>query len=963
MKVLVIKKMLAALCALSVIGSSVSVVGAIRENNSNVVNSANDCDTQIEELQQAKNEVIQERDGKLRELDAAISSDRRKLRAANNLIREGHNEFKNKRNRLERYIKINENEKIRLLKACAQEISEIDGHIEELKKQKSELGKKSSNRAVFDNIMKEFENSIKYEPKIQPFQDWEKLRKIDSNSNNIFEKVETNIQNDIFSSFGPANKIDLFESFGIVRDNNNQDDAIEDNAINNPENPLLKTSLFGSIMDIKGSNDENNNNNLKKPKTTLQQISNAFGFEKINDEFEIAKNKLNAKVAKLKTIEQDNIDITTSNVYQKEIADLKKQIDEAQKCLDEVSGKNVGIEKMKEFIDTSRRGCLAVDKLKTFYIIIAQINGNKEKMGENVELFKQKLSEVKRKMPMLKEWVKVKKLNNSKGCKRIIDKIEELDKFKADECNSFALLNENVKLLAEFKEQIEDLHGILQDDIKTIFLECKESFKKFVKWASSKNISVDTSEEYRDIMMKIADLRVLVASYAVKEETKYGINAKILDKAVSTGNELISKMTKVREDYANNGGKILRRKDKDNDGFKRETTRAKKIAKEMLIGQTQWKTLTEKVEQKGNLQYDLLQNMINNNKRKIAGMRKSNEGQRREAARAKRIAAMTIDAQNKFRHLSKGIEQKKIDNDLKEVLKKNEQIKKNQNNNNQNTNEFSLFNNDNIENNQNDANNKKITLNDFRSLLAGHQIKDNIRTVKGKKVNVWNTCGIFMMTTLKNIYDSIDGKNSKIQGFNNVIDNYEKSGADTSLLYSTVTDPTNYSEGENVGRVFSSDDLKSFLEKNNIGMYKLNIDQVVFINDQTKNPLDVVKPYKDKMIGKVKEFLVSYMKGKNFAPVGVLSGGHWNLLAQYDEANQKVVKLDSLPDEAVMLDIDKAAENCVNVVNDKDNMWTVTCELPIFTRGGEFKTKTFTEIDDFTHDALKGVLQDIKNMK
>ncbi len=960
MKALVIKKMLAALCAFSVVGSSVSVVGAIRENNSNVVNFVSDCDAQIEALQQMKNELIKERDDKLRELDAAISSDRRKLRSAKNLIEEGHNEFRNKKNRLERYIKINENEKIRLLKACAQEISEIDGQIEELKKQKSEFGKKSSNKAVFDNIMKEFENSIKRDPEIQRFKDWEKLRKIDSDNGNIFETVEANIQNnifssfgpnasennninknnhtegDIFASFGPANNIDLFGSivnFPAVSQNNNLGNDEGNNKVNN--------SLFGSIMDIKGNNDENNSDNLTNSKTTSQQIRNAFGLNKIKNSFETAKNKLNAKIEELRKTERKNTAIKTSNAYKKEIADLKKQIDEAKKCLSELNGKNVDEEEMNRVIGISKRACLAVDRLQAFYETITKIEKNKVEIDERVQLFKSEFSELKESYVEFENWVKSNELQNSKEYKFISEKFKEMDKFNADDCKSYKMINKNINLLRKLEIKMNQLtKDISKSTIANKMNEFSGKFEKFSDWADSKQISAETSTEYKNILESFGDLRCQSTFLPLM-----GLTFDKYEEWVQKGNELLSKMNKFQEENENNGRKISKRR-RANDGFERETKRAKKTAQEMLIGQNQWKSLTEKVEQthnKGNWKYNMLQNMIYNNKRKIASTRVANEGQRREAARAKKIAAMTSEAQNDFRHLSKRLEQQHIDNDLKEALNKKEQIKNNQNSNN--------------------SSNKNITLNNFRSLLSGHQNKDNTRIVKGEKVNVWNTCGIFMMTTLKNIYDFMDGKTTKIQGFNKVIDNYEVSGADTSLLYATIMNSIKYPKGKNVGEVFSSYDLNSFLEKNKIGMYKLNIDETVTVWDNTKDPLNVIKPYKDKAIKKVKEFLVSYMKGKNFAPVGVLSSGHWTLLAQYDEANKKVVKLDSLPDEAKLLDIDKAAENCVNVVQETQHRWVVTCELPVFTRGGGFQYKTFANIDSFTPEAQKELIQNIEKMK
>ncbi len=976
MKALVIKKMLAALCAFSVVGSSVSVVGAIRDNNSNVVNFVSDCDTQIEGLQQKKNDVIKGRDDKLRELDAAINSDRRKLKSADSLIRGGHSEFTNKRNRLARYIKINENEKIRVFKACVREIDEIDRNIEELKKQKAEFEKKLSNQAVFDNIMKEFQNSVKHEPKIQLFQDWEKLRKIDSNNSNIgkvngniFQKVDANIQNDIFSSFGPnvsennninnnkhpegdifasfgpANNIDLFGSIvnfpAASQNNNNLGNDEESNKVKDS----TTNSLFDSIMKIKVSSDEKNNN-LTNPKTIPQQFSNALGLNKIKETFEKSKKKFDDKIKQLKKKEQQNENIKNSNFYKKEVAELKKQINEGEKCFTELIGQNVSVDEMNRVIGISNRACLAVDRLIWYYNNINLFEG---KISKQAQLFKNKFSELKKKYVKVKDWVNSNNLQNSEEYQFISNKIKELDQFNVDDCKSYDTIKAKVDLLNVLENKIDDLKNIFKNELKDILLEGKKTFEEFQKWAESKQISGETSEEYRNIIGLFTVFKLNAATMAFKGKTDKESND-VYKKLVQTGNELLSKMNKFQEEHANNDRKISKRR-MANAEIEKEVKRVKITAKEALLGQTQWKNLTGKVEQnhnKINIQYNLLQNMIYNNKRKIAGIRLANEGQKREAARAKKIAAMTSQAQNGFKHLSKRLEQQHIDNDLKEVLKKKEQIKNNQNDNHQNSNISS---------------NKKITLNDFRSLLAGHQHKDNTRIVKGEKVNAWNTCGIFMMTTLKNIYDFMDGKTSKLQGFQNVIDNYEKSGADTSLLYAPIINSTKYPKGKNVGRVFSSNDIKSFLGKNNIGMYKLNIDQIVFINDQTKNPLNVVKPYKDKMIGKVKEFLVSYMKGKNFAPVGVLSGDHWNLLAQYDEANKKVVKLDSLPDEAKWLDIDKAAENCVNVVQETQNRWVVTCELPVFTRGGGFQYKTFANIDSFTLEAQKELIQNIEKMK
>lgn len=238
-----------------------------------------------------------------------------------------------------------------------------------------------------------------------------------------------------------------------------------------------------------------------------------------------------------------------------------------------------------------------------------------------------------------------------------------------------------------------------------------------------------------------------------------------------------------------------------------------------------------------------------------------------------------------------------------------------------------------------------MTKETFEKLLAGDQDVSNVRYVNGKEVKVKNTCGIHMLTTLKNIYDHIDGKSEDfVQGFNNVIDNYVANGGDKN----------------NVGQMLSVDDFKGFLGKNGIGMHHVGVFEVVVVKKGEDDFDKIVKPRKEKMIAKVKELLVSYMKGKEFAPIGTIGGGHWQLLVKYDEQTQKVLRLDSQPQKAEWVDINAIASNYVNVIDNSTNgMYYLTGDLPFFTRTAEFKDINIYSADEFTHEKQQEIIKNI----
>ncbi len=306
------------------------------------------------------------------------------------------------------------------------------------------------------------------------------------------------------------------------------------------------------------------------------------------------------------------------------------------------------------------------------------------------------------------------------------------------------------------------------------------------------------------------------------------------------------------------------------------------------------------------------------------------------------LAKKAIDSMNKFKA---EYEQKQAEKERLE-REKQAQINKNQNNN-----EFSLFNNDNI------ANNKNMTLEQFESLLAGDQHENNKRIVNGQCVEVGNTCGVHVITTLKNIYDYIGGKKSGfVQGFNNVIDNFLANGGQDNRIFQ----PTGPGK---VGEPLNADDFKGFLQKNKLGMKCINFFEQVDTTKEAagtqKTEYDVVREHKIKWKERIKEFLKSYMKGKNFAPIATVGGGHWQLLAQYDEKNDRVLRLDSAPKKAEWVSLDTVSENFVQYENWGEGMYAFMFEMPIFTTTEGFKDYNVDSVDEFTEQKQKELIESI----
>lgn len=236
-----------------------------------------------------------------------------------------------------------------------------------------------------------------------------------------------------------------------------------------------------------------------------------------------------------------------------------------------------------------------------------------------------------------------------------------------------------------------------------------------------------------------------------------------------------------------------------------------------------------------------------------------------------------------------------------------------------------------------------ITDEKFEELLAGNQHVGNERKFGGKKWTIHNTCGIHMLTTLKNIYDYVDGKREGfVQGFKNVIENYLANGGDKKLLYTPI-------DNDNVGQMLMSGDFRGFLQNNKIGMHRVNFFHMIELKNQNE-----IDNYKNKLKEKIKSFLVNYMEGKNFAPIATVAGGHWQLLAKYDKQTNQILRLDSAPAEAKWVDIDTIAMNFIHVDNG-----IVEFEMPIFTKTEGISDINIDGVDDFTLAKQQEIIKNI----
>ena len=241
----------------------------------------------------------------------------------------------------------------------------------------------------------------------------------------------------------------------------------------------------------------------------------------------------------------------------------------------------------------------------------------------------------------------------------------------------------------------------------------------------------------------------------------------------------------------------------------------------------------------------------------------------------------------------------------------------------------------------------------FENLLAGDQHVDNKMIVEKQEIEVKNTCGIHMITTLKNIYDFVGGnKTQPVRGFKNVIDNYLDQGGSAKFLFEPLE------EGK-VGQALASDDFRGFLKNNGIGMNRLDFSESIYLIGDKKEDEKTVSNCKGKWKKNIAEFLKSYMRGKNFAPVGTVGGGHWQLLAKLNDKGDKILRLDSAPAKAEWVDLDTVAENFIRYNKLGDESVFFNFEMLIFNQNRNFEDKKIEDADNFTKKKQQEIINKI----
>lgn len=187
-----------------------------------------------------------------------------------------------------------------------------------------------------------------------------------------------------------------------------------------------------------------------------------------------------------------------------------------------------------------------------------------------------------------------------------------------------------------------------------------------------------------------------------------------------------------------------------------------------------------------------------------------------------------------------------------------------------------------------DAQNKK-NLDDWNRICAGDQREGN--ELNGHKII--NTCGIFAATNVINYFNFIENNGKPIQGFKDVITYYLNNGGDPNCL----------------NRFLSFNEFDKYLTSNKINAYDL------VYEDKLGSMLP--ETARREQADNIKEFIKAHFRSNNKSPILNVSCGHWRTFAAYDEIDDKILVVDSLPAKVQWMDLDSVARGSVAIFKDE----------------------------------------------
>ncbi len=225
MKLKMVKKLLAVMCAITATGSTASVVGAVanEENVEKIIKGIEECDVSIQKLENKRNDFHRKSNEKLQELKKQISENRQMLDYIKNLMvnendngyREG---YKQQYDNLQKSIDNVEKEKIRVENEKEKMFREIDESLKSVQKKRNKL-LKTLNELFDENAENKNQNDQQNDSEQQTIEMWKQIASgCQYDSNGQFENLcwlfsATNVINyfdevDINNKKGPAKGID-----------------------------------------------------------------------------------------------------------------------------------------------------------------------------------------------------------------------------------------------------------------------------------------------------------------------------------------------------------------------------------------------------------------------------------------------------------------------------------------------------------------------------------------------------------------------------------------------------------------------------------------------------------------------------------------------------------------------------------------------------------------------------------